>query len=204
MPHSRRVVVTGLGTINPLGHCVEEFWRALLACESGIRPIERFDASAFASRIGGEVPNWRDSVAKYIDQRVAKRMDRFAQFGAASAVQAVEDSGLDFDKEDRTRCGVILGSGIGGLEEIEIQFLRLLDKGPSRVSPFTVPRMMLNAATGNILLQWKLRGVNTSVVTACASATNAIGDAIRSIRSDESDVVITGGAEAALTRLGLA
>jgi len=200
----RRVALTGLGTVNPLGHNVEQFWAALLAGESGIRRIARFDVSDFASQIGGEVQDWRGVKSDLVDQRESRRMDRFAQFAVTSAIEAVHDSGLNFAAEDTERCGVIFGSGIGGLQELEDQHKRMLDKGPGRVSPFTVPKLMANAAAGNISIVWKLRGPNHAVVTACASAANSIGEAMRLIQRDEADVVIAGGSEAAVTKIGLA
>ncbi len=202
--HDRRVVLTGLGTVNPMGHNVGEFWANLIACKSGIRRIQRFDATGYASRIGGEVLNWETVPEDMIDPREAKRMDRFSQFAVASAVQAVRDSGLDFAKEDVERCGVIFGSGIGGLQELEDQHCRMLEKGPGRVSPFTVPKLMANAAAGCISIVWGLRGPNQAVVTACASGANSIGEAMRCIHRGECDLLITGGSEAALTRIGLA
>ncbi|MGB2823110.1 MAG: beta-ketoacyl-ACP synthase II [Phycisphaerae bacterium] len=201
---NRRVVLTGLGTVNPLGHGVEEFWRNLLACKSGIRPIERFDTTGFASRIGGEVQNWATIPSELIDPHEAKRMDRFAQFAVAAAIEAVNDSGLDFANEVPDRCGVIVGTGIGGLQELEDQHKRMLDRGPGRVSPFTVPKLMGNAASAHISIVWRLSGPNFCTVTACASAANAVGEAYRTIQQDEADVIITGGSEAALTPIGLA
>jgi len=199
----RRVVITGMGTVNPLAHDVETFWRRLVGGESGIGKITHFDATPFSSHVGGEVTDWV-GVGGIVGVRELKRFDRFAQFAIDSAVQAVCDAGLDFEAEDKDRCGVLIGSGIGGLETLEVQHLRLLDKGPSRVSPFTVPRLMGNAASGNVAILWGLRGHNSSVATACASAGNAIGDAYRLIQSDEADVMLTGGSEAALTQIGLA
>jgi 3-oxoacyl-[acyl-carrier-protein] synthase II len=199
----RRVVLTGLGTVNPLGRSVPQFWADLIACKSGIRHIRRFDATPFASRIGGEVQDWKGVAVEGFDPRESKRMDRFAQFAVASALEAVQDSGIDFSTCDPDRCGVIVGSGIGGLEELETQHKRMLQKGPDRVSPFTVPKLMANAAAGNISIIWGLRGPNSAVVTACASAAHSIGEAMRCIQRDEADVVITGGSEAALTQLGL-
>ena len=199
----RRVVLTGMGTINPLAHDVKGYWEALLACKSGIRHIRRFDASSFTSRIGGEVQDWEDVPPGYLGNRESKRMDRFTKFAVAAAVDSVRDAGLDFAKENVDRCGVIVGSGIGGLKELEDQHNRMLEKGAGRVSPFTVPKLMINAASGNISILWGLRGPNSSVVTACASATNAIGEAFRVIQRNEADVMITGGAEAALTPMGL-
>jgi 3-oxoacyl-[acyl-carrier-protein] synthase II len=201
---SRRVVITGLGTVNPLGHNVEQFWSALVGGVAGIHRIQRFDTEGFPSRIGGEVQNWQGVSSDLVDPRESKRMDRFAQFALASAIEAVADSGLDFSNESLERCGVIIGSGIGGLEELETQHKRMLDKGVTRVSAFTVPKLMANAASGHVSILWKLRGPNFSVVTACASAANAAGEAMRTIQRGDSDMVITGGSEAALTPIGLA
>ncbi len=200
----RRIVVTGLGTVNPLGRSVPQFWEALIACKSGIKRISKFDPAPFTSQIGGEVSGWTGVPPEVLDPRESRRMDRFAQFAVASAVEAVKDGGLDFANEDRERCGVIVGSGIGGLEELQDQHKRMIDKGPSRVSPFTVPKLMNNAAPGNIAILWGLRGVNQSVVTACASANNSMGEAMRAIQRDECDVIISGGSEAALVPIGLA
>ena len=202
--NERRVVLTGLGTLNPLGLDVETFWNALIACKSGIRRIQRFDPEPFTSKIGGEVLDWPGVPTDIVDARESRRMDRFSQFAVASAIQAVADSGVDFSTESIDRCGVIIGSGIGGLQELEDQHLRMIDKGPSRVSPFTVPKLMANAAAGCVSIVWGLRGPNYAVVTACASAANAIGESFKEILAGKVDLIITGGAEAALTRLGLA
>ena len=201
---NRRVVVTGMGTVNPLAVTVEAFWKALVTCQSGIRRIQRFDPTPFTSQIGGEVLGFDGVPADYIDARESRRMDRFAQFAVTAAVDAVRDAGIDFAREQPDRCGVIVGSGIGGLLELEQQHNRMIEKGPSRVSPFTVPKLMINAASGSISIVWGLRGPNLAVVTACASAANAIGEAMRTIQREEADVMITGGSEAALTPLGLA
>jgi 3-oxoacyl-[acyl-carrier-protein] synthase II len=200
----RRVVLTGLGTVNPLAHNVGEFWDNLLACKTGIRPIARFDASPFTSHIGGEVQDWQTVQSDLIDAREARRMDRFAQFAVQAAIEAVADSGLDFEAEQKDRCAVIVGSGIGGLQELEDQHIRMLEKGPSRVSPFTVPKLMGNAASGNISIIWGLRGPNFAVCTACASAANSIGEAFRLLQRAACDIAITGGSEAAVTPIGLA
>ena len=200
----RRAVVTGLGSVNPIGTSVPQFWSALIAGQTGIRRIQRFDPEPFTSQIGGEVLDWVGIPADRVDPREARRMDRFAQFAVAAAIEAVDDSGLDFAGEDLSRCAVIVGSGIGGLEELEEQHNRLIEKGPKRISPFTVPKLMANSASGNIAILWGLRGMNFSVVTACASATNSIGESFRALQRGEADVVLTGGSEAALTRLGLA
>lgn len=198
---SRRVVVTGLGTINPVAHSVKEYWQKLCAGESGIALTAQFDTSGHKAKISGEVKNFDPE--KFLDKRVANRMDRFAQFALISAIEAVEDSGLDFSKEDPFRCGVILGSGIGGLREFEAQTRRYLAGGTGRISPFMVPKMMSNAASGGVSIHYNLQGHNTVVTTACASAAHAIGDAMRAIAWDEADIMITGGAEACITDMGV-
>ncbi|MHC4158919.1 MAG: beta-ketoacyl-ACP synthase II [Planctomycetota bacterium] len=198
----RRVVITGLGCITALGESAGEMFTALCEGKSGVSNIESFDVSAYPVRFGGEVKNF--DVTKYIDQREGRRMDRFSQFAIAAAKQAVDDSGLDFSQEDVYRVGAIVGTGIGGIKEIEDQHIRLLEKGPLRLSPFTVPRLMANAASGNIAIRYGLRGSNFSVSSACASGSHAIGEAFCNIVSGQTDVVITGGAEAALTPVGLA
>jgi len=200
---NRRVVLTGLGTVNPLAHDVAAFWDNLLACKSGIAPIERFDTTGFASRIGGEVKNFSGITSDLVDPKESRRMDRFSQFAVQAAIEAVTDSGLEFNKEDLDRCGVIFGTGIGGLQELQDQHKRMLDKGPERISPFTVPKLMGNAAAANISILWGLRGPNFAVVTACASAANSIGEAYKAMLRDQADVIISGGSEAALTEIGL-
>lgn len=198
----RRVVITGIGAVTPLAMEVPTLWKRLVNGESGVGQIELLDTTKYKVHFAGEV--WNFSLDGIVEPREAKRLDRFTQFAVHAGSQAVADSGVDFDSLDRTRCGVILGSGIGGLIEIENQIERMLFKGPSRVSPFTVPKMMVNAAGGNISITYGLKGPNFAVATACASATNAMGEALRSIRLNESDLMITGGSEAALTRMGLA
>jgi 3-oxoacyl-[acyl-carrier-protein] synthase II len=198
----RRVVVTGIGVVTPLAVEVDAFWSRLIAGESGIHQLTTLDTSRYKVHFGGDIPDF--TVEDYIDAREAKRLDRFTQFAVHACAQAVNDSGIDFDPVDRSKCGVILGSGIGGLGEIEIQIERMLTKGPDRVSPFTIPKMMLNAAGGNLSITYGLKGPNYAVATACASASNAMGDAMRSIRLGETNLVITGGTEAAITRMGLA
>ena len=197
----RRVVITGLGAVTSLSCRVEELWAALLEGRSGVRPIRGFDASRFRSRIAGEIQDWNTD--GYVPPKDVKRLDRFVQFGLVAAIDAVRDSGIDFSKTNPHRCGVILGSGIGGLLEIEIQHHRLLDKGPDKVSAFTIPKLMANAASGQVSIHFGLKGPSEAVSTACASATNAIGNAMRLVQHGEADVVITGGTEAAVTQLGL-
>jgi 3-oxoacyl-[acyl-carrier-protein] synthase II len=198
----RRVVITGLGCVTALGETVEDFFSALCEGKSGISQIESFDTSAYPVHFGGEVKHF--DVTKYIEFRESKRMDRFSQFAVAAAGQAVSESGLDFTKEEPYRMGVIVATGIGGINEIEEQHTILLNKAPMRISPFTVPRLMANAAAGNIAIRYGLRGPNFCVSSACASSNHAIGEAFCNIVSGRSDVMITGGTEAALTPVGLA
>ncbi|HPC95958.1 MAG TPA: beta-ketoacyl-ACP synthase II [Sedimentisphaerales bacterium] len=197
----RRVVITGLGCVTALSESVDELFAALCEGKSGVSTIESFDTSQFPVHFGGEIKQF--DVTKYIDKRDAKRMDRFAQFAIAGAVSAVRDSGLDFSKEDPYRVAVIVGTGIGGIKEIEEQHIRLLEKGPGKVSPFCVPRLMSNAASGNIAIQFGVRGPCFAVSSACASGNHTIGEAFWNIASNRSDVAITGGSEAALTPIGL-
>ncbi len=200
---SRRVVVTGLGVITTLGYEVADFWDRICAGKSGVGPIARFDCSDFKVRFGGEIKDFELSEHLKIDSKEVKRQDRFVQFAMGAAGKAVQQSGYDFSQGDLYRHGVLIGSGIGGLQEIEQQHALLFDRGPSRVSPFMIPKLMVNAASGNISVHWTLKGPNSAVATACASATNAIGDAFRLIQNDYADVMITGGSEAAITPMGL-
>ncbi|MGE3182668.1 MAG: beta-ketoacyl-ACP synthase II [Phycisphaerae bacterium] len=197
----RRVVVTGLGAVTPLGSSVNALWDGLIAGKSGIRPIVTFDVGPFDVRFGGECRDFNPE--DHIDKRALKRMDRFAQLALAAARMARTQSGLASASFDPTRAGVIVGTGIGGLLEIEEQHHRLLEKGPSKVSAFTIPKLMANAASGHISIDFHFQGVNTAVATACASAGNAMGDAFHAIRRNDCDIVVTGGSEAALTPLGL-
>ena len=198
----RRVVVTGMGTVNPLAHSVPEYWQALLAGRSGIGPITLLDTTNFKVKFGGEVKNF--DPAAVIDGRAVRRLDRFSQFAVVAADQAVKDSGLDFSKLDPFRCGVILGSGIGGIAEFEEGVSTLIAKGPGRVSPLVIPKMIANSAGGTISIKYELRGPNTTVSTACSSAAHAIGDAMRQIAYGFADVMISGGSEAAIAPIGLA
>lgn len=203
----RRVVLTGLGVVTSLGESVEEMWDGLCAGTSGIGPIKRWDASKFPTRFGGECTHFdltKYDFSRFTEERLQpRRMDRFGQFGVAASLSAVNDSGIDFEKTDRYRCGVIIGSGIGGIETLEEQNKILNTRGISRVSPFTVPRLMVNAASGNVSIIFRLYGPNTAVATACATGSNAIGDAARFIQYDQADVMIAGGSEAALCELGM-
>lgn len=195
----RRVVVTGMGAVTPLGSSVSSFWDGLICGRSGIRTITQFDATAFDVKFGGNCP---DFPAEQIDHRLAKRMDRFTQFAYIAAKEAFANAGLE-GKFDPPRASVVLGTGIGGITELEEQHKRLLEKGPSRVSAFTIPKLMANACSGHISIALNFQGCSTAVATACASAANAMADATLAIRTGLSDVAITGGAEAALTPLGL-
>jgi len=200
--NKRRVVITGLGCVTALAESADELFAALCEGRSGVSVIESFDTSEYPVHFGGEVKNF--DVTKYVDRRESKRMDRFTQFAMAAASQALDDSGLDLSKEDVFRAGAVVGTGIGGIKEIEDQHVRILEKGPNKVSPFCVPRLMANAASGNIAIRYGLRGPNFCVVSACASGTHAIGEAYLNVASGRSDVMITGGTEAALTPIGLA
>ena len=202
MAEKRRVVITGMGLVTALGGTPDVFWENLYNARSGVKMIENFDTSAFPVKIGGEITNFDPSAE--VDKREIKRMDRFSQFALVAGIRAFNDSGLELEKLDRDRCGVIVGSGIGGLSEIAKEHKKLLEKGPDRVSPFCVPRLMVNACSANISIFYKFRGANTSVVTACASAAHAMGDAYREIQRGDADMMVTGGSEAALIPLGLA
>lgn len=200
----RRVVVTGTGAVTSLSCDVEDLWKRVLAGESGIHPFRLFEMSDFKVTFGGDIYDFDPS--EYLDHREAKRLDRFSQFAMVAGSKAMKDANLDFENSefDRDRVGVILGSGCGGLREIEAQMERIVTKGPDRVSPMTVPKMMLNAAGGNFAIRYRLKGPNYAVATACASATNAMGNALKTIQAGECDIVVTGGTEAAITRMGLA
>ena len=200
---ARRVVVTGLGVVTALGCEVAEFWDAICAGKSGIAPLRRFDCSTFKVSFGGELPTFDAAQHLGLLDKEVKRMDRFVQFAMVAADKAIKSSGIDFSKGDPYRYGTLIGSGIGGLNEIEQQHSTLFDRGPSRVSPFMIPKLMVNAASGNVSVQWHLKGPNSAVATACASATNAIGDAFKLIQHDMADVMVTGGSEAAITPMGL-
>ncbi len=197
----RRVVVTGMGVVTSLSCKVDDLFDRLCGGESGIHPLRLFDCTNFKVKFAGDIYDW--DAGDYIDKKEIKRLDRFSQFALVAGVDAINDSGLELAREDSFRCGVILGSGIGGLQEIETQIERLLHKGPDRVSPLTIPKLMLNAAGGNLSIRYGMRGPNYTVATACASATNAIGDAMKTIQYDEADVMITGGTEAAVTPMGV-
>jgi 3-oxoacyl-[acyl-carrier-protein] synthase II len=200
---TRRVVVTGGAVVTALGCELPEFWDNLCAGKSGVGPLLRFDTADFKVKFGGEVSHFNPSDHLDIDAREVRRLDRFCQFAMVAAHKAIKHSGINFEEGDPYKHGVLIGSGIGGLSEIEEQHNKLFDRGPDRVSPLMIPKLMVNAASGNVSVQWGLKGPNSAIATACASATNAIGDAYRLVQSGLADVMVTGGSEAAVTPMGL-
>ena len=199
----RRVVITGLGAVTPVGIGKDDFYNALLRGESGIGPITRFDASDYATRIAGEIKDF-DPTQFGIDKKEARRMDRSSAFAIAAAFLAQKDADLDLDKEDLDRCGTVVGTGIGGIDSIHDVYVTLFEKGPGRVSPFAVPMMIANMVSGRVSIQLGLRGPVETVVTACTSGTNAIGEAFRMIAHGQADVMFAGGTEAAVSPAAVA
>jgi 3-oxoacyl-[acyl-carrier-protein] synthase II len=199
----RRVAVTGLGVVTSLGRRLDTFWERLVRGESGVAPVTLFDVSGYRVQFGGQVP-WDPEREDIADPKELRRLDRYAQFAIAAAKDAVTDSGIDFSREEPYRCGVAIGSGIGGLQEFETQFARMLDKGVDKVSPFFIPKLLLNTASGHVSTLFGIKGPNIAIATACASAANSIGSALRMIQYGDADVVLTGGTEAALTPIALA
>ncbi|MBL4701028.1 MAG: beta-ketoacyl-ACP synthase II [Phycisphaeraceae bacterium] len=197
----RRVVITGMGCVTSLGLTVDGVWNKIITGTSGVGMITRFDTSEHSVKIGGQISEWN---SPNIDPRVAKRMDRFSQFALNAAIDATHDAGIDFANFNPWRCGAIIGTGIGGIEEFETGYRKMLEKGPSRVSPFMVPKLMCNAGAGNVSIHFGIKGPNAAVATACASAGHAIGEAVDAIRNDAADIMIAGGSEAAMTPLGMA
>ncbi|NLI61378.1 MAG: beta-ketoacyl-ACP synthase II [Clostridiales bacterium] len=198
----KRVVITGMGAITPLGNDVDTFWDALKQGKNGIDKIDRFDVDKFSTQMAALVGDFDPQ--DYMDRREARRMDRFTQFAMAATYEAMKKADFDIDTVNQERFGVILGSGIGGLETLEQQANTLYTKGPNRVSPFFIPMMIANMAAGQISIAFGAKGINTTMVTACASATSAIGEAFKTIRLGDADVIITGGSEAPITPLALA
>jgi 3-oxoacyl-[acyl-carrier-protein] synthase II len=197
-----RVVVTGLGVISPLGNTVEKFWNSLINGENGIGLVTKFDTSEFPTKVAAEVKDFDPTL--YIDKKEARRMDRFIQFAVASTKLALEDAGIELDKVDLNRFGVIYGTGIGGIETFENQMKVMYEKGPSKVSPFFIPMMIANMAAGQIAITFGLKGINETIVNACASSTNAIGEAFKAIQRGDADLIVTGGTEAAITPMSFA
>ena len=199
---ARRVVVTGAGAVTPVGNTAEEFWTALTQGKSGIGPITRFDASPLPTRIAGEVKGF--DPLRYIEKKDDRKFDPFLKYAMACGVMAVEDAGLDLERVDKTRFGVLVGSGIGGITTLLENHKVLLEKGPDRVSPFFVPMIIVNMASGLLSMRFGAKGPNSSVVTACATGNHAIGDAMRIIQRGDADVMIAGGAEAIIIPLTFA
>ena len=198
----RRVVITGAGAVTPVGNTAEEFWAALLEGRSGIGPITRFDTTGYATRIAGEVKGF--DPLTYIDKKDDRKFDLFLKYAVACAVMAVEDAGLKTDRVDASRFGVLVGSGIGGIETLLDNYETLRTKGPDRVSPFFVPMIIINMASGVISMRFGAKGPNSSVVTACATGNHAIGEAMRIIERGDADVMIAGGSEAIIIPLTIA
>lgn len=196
----RRVVITGMGALTPVGNSVEEFWSSLIEGKSGTGPLTRFDSEGFASHVAAELKGFNPD--DFIDPKESRRMDYFVQYAMACSDQAMKDSGLDVESINLDRAGVYIGSGIGGIETIEKQKEVLDQKSPRRISPFLVPMLIVNMASGLVSIRYKFRGPNSCVVTACATGTNAIGDAARLIQYGQADVMLAGGTEGAITPLG--
>jgi 3-oxoacyl-[acyl-carrier-protein] synthase II len=197
-----RVVITGLGAVTPIGIGVEEFWNGIREGKCGVDSITRFDASDYKVKIAAEV---KDFVPEnYMEKREVRKLDRYCQFALAAAKEAVEHSELNLDEIDSERFGVILGSGVGGLKTLEDEHEKLLNKGPKRVSPFLIPMMISNLAVGNVAIKYGAKGISNTIVTACASGSNAIGEAFRNIKHGYSDIILAGGTEAGITPIALA
>ncbi len=202
MTNERRVVVTGLGAITPLGIGTDEYWQGLMAGRSGVGLVKDFDCSAIATRIAAQVKDFRPE--DYLDRKDAKRMDRFAQFAAAASKMAVADAGLPITDETRARVGVFIGSGIGGIATFEDQHRKMMEGGLGRVSPFFIPMMIANMGTGNVAKMLGAQGPSETAVTACATSTNSLGDAYLVIKRGEADAVVAGGTEAAVVPISMA
>lgn len=199
---TRRVVVTGMGVISPVGTGLEAFWNSLIDGVSGISLIEGFDTTNYSVKIAGEIKDFEPG--SYFDKKEAKRLDRFAQFAVACALMAIQDANLVINEENADNVGVLIGSGVGGMSTFEEQATTLVTKGPNRISPFFIPMMISNIASGQVSIYTGAKGPNSSAVTACASGATAIGDAMEIIRRGDADIMIAGGSEAAITRLSIA
>lgn len=199
---SKRVVVTGMGAITPIGLSVEEFWQSAKEGKIGFAPITHFDASEYKCHIAAEVKDF--NAKERMDPKAAKRMELFSQYAVAAAKEAIEDAGLDMEKEDPYRVGVSIGSGTGSIQSMEANHSKILEKGPNRVNPLMVPMMISNMAAGNVSIQFGLKGKSLNVVTACATGTNSIGEAYRTIQYGDADVMVAGGSEASVTPVGIA
>lgn len=199
---SRRVVITGLGAVTPIGNNVEDFWANVKKGTVGIGPITKFDTSEYKAHLGAEIKDF--DPYNVIDKKAARRMEDFSQYAVVAAKEALDDSGLDMEKEDPFRIGVSVGCGIGSLQCVQTNYKKLMEKGPNRVAPLMIPMLISNMAAGNISIQFGLKGKNINVVTACATGNHNIGEGFRSIQYGEADVMLAGGAEGAITEIGLA
>lgn len=198
----KRVVVTGLGAITPIGNGVEAFWESVKQEKIGFAPITYFDTTEYKCKLAAEVKDFQPE--NYMDKKTARRMERFCQYAVAAAKEALEDAAIDMEKEDPYRVGCAVGSGIGSLQAMEREHQRLLDKGPSRVAPLLVPLMISNMAAGNVSIAFGLKGKSINVVTACATGTNSIGEAFRTIQYGDADIMVAGGTEGSVTPIGIA
>ncbi|MGO5064430.1 MULTISPECIES: beta-ketoacyl-ACP synthase II [unclassified Clostridium] len=199
---SKRVVITGMGAITPIGNNVNDFWNSIKEEKVGIDNIKSFDTENFKVKLAAEVKDFNPE--EYMDKKEARRLDRFCQFAIAAAQQAVDDSKLDLDKINKEKFGVIVGSGIGGLATIEKEEQKLLEKGPNRVSPLFIPTIISNMAAGNIAIKFGAKAMCSTVVTACATGTNCVGEAFRAIKNGEVDIMLAGGTEASITPIAIA
>ncbi len=199
--HNRRVAVTGLGALTPIGNNTNDFWQALKEGKSGAGPITYFDASNFATQFACEVKNF--NVEDYIEKKAARRMDPFTHYAIATAIMAMEDSGLNLENEDKERIGVVFGSGIGGMDTFEKQVIAFLDGGPRKISPFFVPMMISDIAAGQISIKYGLKGPNYATTSACATSSHALADAFFLIQRGSADIIVTGGSEAAITQMSI-
>lgn len=202
MGKNRRVVVTGMGAITPIGNSVEEFWNGIKEGKTGFGPITYFDTADYRCKLAAEVKDF--DPAQYMDKKSARRMEQFCQFAVAAAGQAISDAGLDMEQEDPYMVGCSVGSGIGSLQAVEREYDRLKEKGPGRVGPMLVPLMISNMAAGNVSIAYGLKGKSLNVVTACATGTHSIGEAYRTIQYGDADVMIAGGTESSITPIGIA
>lgn len=198
---ARRVVITGMGVVSPLGCNLDLFWERLTSGHSGIGPITRFDSTEYAVHFAGEVADF--DIDRYVSKKEQRRTDAFENFGLAAAMMAKEDAGLELDKEDLERIGVLVGSGIGGLDILEKTSIVIKERGPKRVSPFCIPQLITNILAGRIAIEYRLQGPNFCITSACATATHSIGEALRIIQQGEADVIFAGGSEGSVTPLGI-
>ena len=198
----KRVVITGLGAITPIGNSVDEFWEGVKACKTGFDKISRFDTTDYRCKLAAEVKNF--NAEEYMDKKSARRMELFSQYAVAASKEALEDAGVDMNVEDPYRVGCAIGSGIGSLPAIEKEYSRLIERGPSKIGPLFVPMMISNMAAGNVSIAYGLKGKNINVVTACATGTNSIGEAMRTIQYGDADIMLAGGTESSISPIGIA